>query len=93
MGPTLNMASELDAHTLVDRATWLFFNNKKYLSILFETNESLYNPYSVIPINPEIFSHTEYEKSMIFVNWIMSSEGKSIINDYKVNNQQLFFTY
>jgi len=93
MGITLNMASELNAYTLTDRATWLTFNNKRKLEILFQNDKSLHNPYGIIPINPNKFFHTEYDKSMIFVNWILSNEGKSVINDYKLNGQQLFFTY
>ena len=93
MGITLNMASEIGAYTIADRATWLSFNNKKYLDILFEKEKSLYNPYGLIVVNPKIFPHVNYEHSMIFLNWLLSANGKSIINGFKINGQQLFFTY
>mgnify|MGYP001379321525 FL=1 len=93
MGITLNMASEIGAYTITDRATWLSFNNKKYLDILFEKEKSLYNPYGLIVVNPKIFPHVNYEHSMIFLNWLLSANGKSIINGFKINGQQLFFTY
>ncbi len=93
MGITLNMASEIGAYTITDRATWLSFNNKKYLDILFEKEKSLHNPYGLIVLNPKIFPHVKYEHSMIFLNWLLSANGKSIINGFKINGQQLFFTY
>ena len=34
MGTTLNIASELNAYTLSDRATWITFKNKKFRSII-----------------------------------------------------------
>ena len=93
MGITLNMASELDAYTLTDRGTWLSFENKKYLDVSFEKDQFLFNPYSAIIVNPKKFSHVNYEDSKIFINWLLSEEGKSIIDGFKVNGQQLFFTY
>ena len=92
MGTTLNMASEMDAHTISDRGTWLSFNNKNFLDILFQGDQLLFNPYGAIPINPNKFSHVEYKKSMIFINWLLSNEGQTIINGYKLHDQQLFYT-
>ena len=93
MGITLNMASEMDAYTITDRGTWLSFNNKQYLDILFEKDESLYNPYGIIAVNPKKFPHVEYEKSITFINWLLSNEGKSTISGFKLYDQQLFFTF
>ena len=35
MGATLNMAATMNAYTITDRGTWLSFNNKQDLGILF----------------------------------------------------------
>ena len=93
MGVTLNMASEMDAYTLSDRGTWLSFNNKKFLDILFEKDESLKNYYGIIAVNPKKFPFVKYEDSMIFINWLLSEDGQSTINGFKLNDQQLFYTY
>ena len=53
MGTTLNIAAELDAYTISDRATWLTFKNKKALRILFEGDPLLFNQYGVVLVNPE----------------------------------------
>jgi len=93
MGITLNMASEMDAYTLSDRGTWLSFNNKKFLDVLFEKDESLKNYYGIIAVNPKKFPFVKYEDSMIFINWLLSEDGQSTINGFKLNDQQLFYTY
>ena len=51
MGATLNMAASMDAYTITDRGTWLSFNNKQDLDILFSGVPPLHNQYSVIIIN------------------------------------------
>ena len=92
MGATLNMASELNAYTLSDKGSWIAFKNKNNLSILFDKDKSLINIYSAIPVNPEKFPQTEYKKAMIFINWLIGTEGKSIINNFRLNGEQLFFS-
>lgn len=93
MASTINIASEMQAYTLTDRGTWISFTNKKNLAILFEGDEKLFNPYGVIVVNPKKFPHIEYEKSMLFINWLLQGNGYKLINDYKIKDQQLFFTY
>ena len=56
-------------------------------------DELLFNAYGIIVVNPKKFPHVEYEKAMIFINWLLSDEGKSTINGFKLNGYQLFFTY
>ena len=93
MANTINVAAEMQAYLLTDRGTWISFKNKNNLKILFEKNESLFNPYGVIAINPKKFPHVEYQKSKKFINWLLNGEGKQLISNYEVDNQQLFFTY
>ena len=42
MGATLNLAAEMGAYTLTDRATWLTFGNKRNLMVLFEGDPALF---------------------------------------------------
>ena len=93
MANTINIAAEMQAYLLTDRGTWISFKNKNNLAILFEGNEALFNPYGIIAVNPKKFPHVEFGKSKIFINWLLKGEGKKLINNYKVDNQQLFFTY
>ncbi|WP_254869259.1 MULTISPECIES: substrate-binding domain-containing protein [Vibrio] len=90
MGPTLNMASELQAYTLTDRGTWLAYQNKLDLKIVFEGDDKLFNPYQVILINHERYPATNYQGAKAFSDWLVSEEGQQKINSFTLNGQQLF---
>ena len=53
MRKVLQMAGEMDAYTLTDRGTWLAYENKSPLAIMFEGDSKLFNPYGIIAVNPE----------------------------------------
>ena len=91
MGPTLNTASQMNAYTLTDRGTWLSFENRGELGILYEGDEVLFNPYGVILVNPEKHPHVKAEAGQAFIDWLISPEGQEAIASYKIGGQQLFF--
>ena len=91
MGATLNVAVQMDAYVLSDRATWLAFKNKRQHLILFEGDESLFNQYGIIPVNPNKCPSVKTNLSKIFIDWMLSIEGQNYISSYKKNGQQLFF--
>tara|TARA_B110000008_G_scaffold265493_1_gene290718 strand:- start:732 stop:1250 length:519 start_codon:yes stop_codon:yes gene_type:complete len=91
MGATLNMAASLDAYTITDRGTWLSFNNKQDLDILFFGVPPLHNQYSVIVINPKKHPHVKYNLANNFSNWLIGDEGQKLISEFRVRGQQLFF--
>ena len=91
MGTTLNIASELNAYTLSDRATWITFKNKKNLEVLFHNDKKLFNQYGAILVNPQKCPNTNIEDSKVFLDWLLSKEGQNTIKKYKVNGVQLFY--
>ena len=91
MATTLNIASEMQAYTLTDRGTWLSFANNNNLKILFENDKSLHNAYGIIAVNPKMFPHVEYEKSLKFINWLINGNGKKLIQSFEINGEKLFF--
>ena len=91
MGTTLNIAAELDAYTISDRATWLTFKNKKTLKILFEGDPLLFNQYGAILVNPAKCPKTKTKEAKAFLNWLLSENGQSEIKNYTVNSFQLFY--
>ena len=93
MASTINIASEMQSYTLTDRGTWIAFQNKNNLDILFENDKSLFNPYGVIAVSPKKFPHVEYEKSNRFIDWLLKGRGNNIISNYTIEGQKLFFTY
>ena len=52
MGEVLNMAAELQAYTLTDRATYGAYKAKTGLAILVEGDKRMFNPYGIIAVNP-----------------------------------------
>ena len=91
MGPALNMANEMNAYTIADRGTWISFNNKENLKIICENFPPLFNQYSIILVSNKINKKLNTVDAKKYIDWILSDDAKKIINNYKVNNQQLFY--
>lgn len=83
MGATLGIASQKRAYCLTDRATYLTYKNKIALIMLYKKrNKLLYNPYSVILVNPEKYSRINYKKGIEFINFLISDKGQEIIKEF-----------
>ncbi|PSV37113.1 tungsten ABC transporter substrate-binding protein [Photobacterium sp. GB-27] len=90
MGPTLNMASELQAYTLTDRGTWLAYQNKLHLEIMVQGDKRLFNPYQVILVNPSRYPDINYQGAKTFSDWLVNAKAQKMINDYQRHGEQLF---
>ena len=91
MGSTLILANEMNAYTLSDRGTWISSNKKENLKIICENIPPLLNQYGIIAVNQKINSRINSKDANIYVNWIISDEGKKLINSFRIKNVQLFF--
>ena len=91
MGPSLNMASSMNAYILADRGTWLSFKNRGDLAILVEGDSRLFNQYGVILVNQVKHPHVKATDAQRFIDWLLSSAGQKAIADYKIGGEQLFF--
>ncbi|MGH6874413.1 MAG: substrate-binding domain-containing protein, partial [Aestuariivirgaceae bacterium] len=91
MGPTLNMAGELNAYTLTDRATWANFKGRRELEVLVEGDPSLYNPYSSILVNPAKSPNIKAADAKTWHEWITTAPGQKAIESFKIEGQQVFF--
>ncbi len=91
MGATLNIASSKNAYTITDRSTWLSFNNKKDLTIVFEGSKKLFNQYGLIAVNPEKYPHVKIQSANTFIKWFVSPRGQKAIAEFKVVGKQAFF--
>jgi tungstate transport system substrate-binding protein len=91
MGAALNTAQAADAYLLGDRGSWILFKNKGGLGIAVEGDNKLLNQYGVILVNPARHPHVKKEFGQAFIDWLISPQGQSAIDDYKVGGQQLFF--
>ena len=84
MGEVLIMAHEKGAYTLTDRGTYLAFQKggKINLPILFEGDQTLFNSYGIIAVNPARHPSVNYIMAMALIGWVTSQEGQRIIADF-----------
>lgn len=91
MGEVLNMASQLQAYTLTDRATYGAYRAKTGLIVAVEGDPKMFNPYGIIAVNPAKYPKINYKGAMQLIDWITSNEGQQAIASYRIEGQQLFF--
>ncbi|MGA1635633.1 MAG: substrate-binding domain-containing protein [Gemmobacter sp.] len=91
MGATLNTAAQVPAYALTDRGTWLSFQNRGPLEIVFEGDAVLFNPYGIMLVNPAKHPSVKAAEGQAFIDWIVSDAGRAAIASFKVGGEQLFF--
>ncbi len=85
MGATLTIASEKQAYTLTDRATYLANKSNLQLDLLVEKDSSLLNVYHVITVNPDKWPKVNYEGALAFARWITSPATQDVIGKFGVD--------
>jgi tungstate transport system substrate-binding protein len=94
MGPVITMATERQGYTLTDRGTYNAFKGQKTnLTILFQGEKGLFNPYGIIAVNPKKHPHARYDLAMKFIDYVTGPAGLKIIADYKAHGEPVFFIY
>lgn len=91
MGAALNTASGMDAYVYSDRATWLAFENKGDLALLFSGDPVMFNQYAYLPVNPDKGAHIKAEAAKTLEDWLTSDRAKEIINGFRVAGEQVFY--
>jgi len=93
MGPTLKIASEKNAYTLTDRATYLALQPTLDLAILVGKDPSLLNVYHVILVNPARWPKVNVTGGRALADYLTSAEGQGMIAQFGVEKygQPLFF--
>ncbi len=93
MGAVLAMADEKKGYTLTDRGTYLKYIDKIQIRGVFEKNsQTLYNPYSIIGINPALHPKVKYELAMALITWLTSPKGQAMIGNFKDKTGKVLFT-
>jgi len=91
MGMTLLIANEKKAYTLSDRSSWISFNKRNNLRVVCDNDPPLFNQYGIILVSNKLNNKLNVEDAKTYINWLISDEGKKIINSYKKKGKQLFF--
>lgn len=99
MGDTLRFAHEKLAYTITDRGTFLALQESipdlvimvGGTSIAENADDSLFNPYGVIPVNPE--KGVDHELARSFAMWLTSDKIQKQIEEFGMEkfNQPLFY--
>ena len=84
MGAVLSMASEMQAYTLTDEATFLAMRDELELELVVEGDADLRNPYSVIAVNPEKHDGINNRGAQKFIEWITSQEVLDMIAQFGI---------
>jgi tungstate transport system substrate-binding protein len=93
MGATLTVASEKQAYTLADRATYLANKSKLSLDILVEGDNALLNVYHVIVVNQDKWPKVNVVGARAFAQFLVDPETQVLIGQFGVDKyygQQLF---
>ncbi len=92
MGATLSIASEKDAYTISDRATYLAFQSKIQSRILVEKDPMLLNIYHVIQVDPTKWPGVNAAGAQAFADYLLSSATQQLIGRFGVDKygQALF---
>jgi len=90
MGKVLQMTNELQGYTMTDRGTWLAYESKLDLEIVFEGDKLLFNPYQVILVNPERHNGLNVGGAAKLQQWLVSDEGQKAIDGFRKNGKVLF---
>jgi tungstate transport system substrate-binding protein len=92
MGAVIQMADEMKAYTISDRATFLSIQDKIDLDIIVEQDPKLYNQYGVIAVNPNKNDKINSAGAQAFVDWIRSDKVQKLIGEFGVKKygQSLF---
>ncbi|MBW2063728.1 MAG: substrate-binding domain-containing protein [Deltaproteobacteria bacterium] len=95
MGKALTFAEEKRAYTITDRGTYLKYKFGRQrgldLEILCEGDPLLYNPYGIIPIDPEVHPHVKFEWADALAKWMVSRKAQELIASFKIMGHQAFF--
>lgn len=93
MGDILVMASELQAYTLTDLATFLSMKDDLDLDVIVDQGNDLINVYSIIVVNPDKVSNTDVDTAKRFEAWMTKQSTLDLIAQYGVEEygQALFF--
>ncbi len=91
MGAVLQVAEDRQAYALTDRGTYIAYKDKIELKVVAEGDETLFNPYHIIAVNPERHGHVKYDLARQYIEFITSERGQQLIKNYRLQGEPLFY--
>jgi tungstate transport system substrate-binding protein len=90
MGKVIQIANEMGGYTMTDRGTWLAYQAKSNLALLYQGDPPLFNPYGIIAVNPKRHPHVNHAGAESLIDWLTSEKGQRMIGTFTVKGEQLF---
>lgn len=92
MSSTLIIADENNGYTLSDLGTFLQIkeNSDLRITVLYDNDDSLRNPYSYIVVSPERFDNLNTKAAFLFLEFLLEESTLELVRDYKVGDTVLF---
>lgn len=92
MGDVIQMADEMQAYTMSDRATYLSMSDAIDLNVIVEGDAILFNQYGVIAVNPDKNDQINNDGANAFIEWLLSDETQELISTFGIEKfgQPLF---
>jgi tungstate transport system substrate-binding protein len=75
---------------MTDRGTWLAYQSKLEIKLLFEDDPPLFNPYGIIAVNPERHPDVNYTGAIKLIKWMTSPAVQKMIGEFRIKGRQLF---
>ena len=91
MGVVLQIADEKRGYALSDRGTFIAYQGKIDLAVVYEGDPVLHNPYGIIAVNPARYAHVKHDLAKKLVDYITGPEGQGIVAGFRLNGRQLFY--
>lgn len=95
MGDTLSMCEEKNAYTLADEATFyslLATGKIPHIQLMYQGDELLFNQYSVILVNSQLWPKVNYTLGEEFLSWITSPMLQEMISAFTDPSGHHLFT-
>ena len=90
MGKVLQITDEMQGYTLTDRGTWLAYQDKFSLSLLFQGDPRLLNPYGIIRVSDQKYPDLNHRGAEALIRWITAPVGQNHIANFHKNGEPLF---
>jgi tungstate transport system substrate-binding protein len=87
MGPTINMAAELQAYMIVDEGTWAAYANRSQLKPLYKGLDDSRNEYSLLQLQDSTYLPPEATE---FISWLFQADTLGLIDNFKIVGKKGF---
>jgi len=90
MGAVLKLADDKSAYTLIGEGAWLANRKNSSLRVMVHDQEHLDNVYSIVILNNKKLTQINYAGASVFVKWLLSEKGKSVIRGMVIDGEPMF---